>query len=227
MNLHRFLGLAAAIAGIAALAGCGSGGSGGSSGTRSSLSSISGRAVNSSGQPVSGAKVSLLTPGSQSRAAIESTTTDVNGNFTLTNVAAGSYSISVAETLPDGTVDTVLVTVTVPAGTTINLTVDLSATSVPGPTTGSVFGTVKDDTGAPVVGATVMLHSQTDTTLPVLKTTTDTTGSFSFATVVTGLWVAQVQGKHISNARSLVDVEAGESSEVDLIVSSTNNGNDQ
>lgn len=225
MSLNRMLSCFALVASIATLVGCGGGGSGSGSNVTRGASTITGRAVNSNGQPASGAKVALLQAGSQSRAAIETTTTDVSGNFTLTDVAAGTYTVSISETLPSGAVDTVLVTVTVSAATTITLTVDMSSTVTPGIQTGSVFGTVTDDSGVPVVGATVMLHSQSDSSLPVLKTTTDTTGAFNFSTVTTGLWTVSVQGKHISStARMLADVQAGAASQVDLTVALGGNG---
>jgi hypothetical protein len=227
MRRFSLIGLCAALVGVGALAGCGGGGS--STGGGSGGSTVTGRAVNASGQPQSGATVSLL-PATKAahRQAIETTTTDVNGNFTLTNVSAGSYTISVSDTEPSGTVDTVLVTVTVPAGTSINLTVDISSTNSPPPgsSTGTVFGTVTDSTGSVLAGASVSMTSQDDNTLPVLKATTDVTGKFTFQTVPTGMWLVSVQGKHItSTSRQLVEVDAGASSEVDHTVAINNNGN--
>jgi hypothetical protein len=170
--------------------------------------------------------VAIAQASSSGRAAavIQTTTTNVNGDFTLTNVPAGTYTISVTESTNGGTPVTVLVTVTVSANTTIHLTINVSSSQSVGPDTGSVFGHITDAvSGAAVPGATVMLHSQTDQSLPVLRTTTDATGAFQFATVPVGLWLVSVKGEQIETAsRTLVEVQAGAASEADLAVAISN-----
>ncbi|HEV2474127.1 MAG TPA: carboxypeptidase-like regulatory domain-containing protein [Chthonomonadales bacterium] len=230
MTVKRFAIYLFLCVSVVALAGCGSGGGGTPALTSGSRSVISGRAVDRSGAPVRNASVSLSPASSTGRAAraIETTSTDVNGNFTLTGVAAGSYTVSVTTTTNGGAAVTVLVTVTVPASTTVQISVTIGSSSAPPAVTqtGAVFGQITDAaTGDAVVGATVVLQSR-GSGIPPLRAVTDASGNFQFSTVPVGLWIVTVKGEQIeSTSRTLVEVQAGASSEADLTVA-LNSGSD-
>ncbi len=78
-------------------------------------------------------------------------TTDASGNYTLSNVPAGSYIVlAYSSTLGTGRTN-----VTVADGQTV--TADITLTAFPVVQTGSLGGTVKDGSGNPVSGADVAL----------------------------------------------------------------------
>jgi plastocyanin len=86
----------------------------------------------------------------------------------------------------------------------------------PGPTTGSIRGTVTDNTAAAVSNATVGL---TGNSQPARNTTTSSTGSYSFATVPPGSYTVTVtppSGFNLGGASgtAAVTVQAGQESTV-------------
>ena len=95
-----------------------------------------------------------------------STTTDSNGNFTLTGVPPGPQTLTVSRS---GFISTTK-TVTVVAGTSVSAgTIALTPLTTFGTVTGTVFNAT---TGAPISGATVAVGSISFTA------TTDTNGNF-------------------------------------------------
>jgi uncharacterized GH25 family protein len=187
-------------------------------------STITGRALSEVGTPVSGAKVALLTSGSQAQQTVQSTTTNATGYFAFSNLTAGTYTVSVSAPSSSGLTQTVLVSVSVSAGATVGVQVSVPTTINATGQNGAVFGTVTSTTGSPVVGTTVMLQSQSKASLPSLATTTSATGSFGFSSVTNGLWIVSVRGNQISSTTpQLITVQAGAASEVNITV--TGNGN--
>jgi hypothetical protein len=153
--------------------------------------------------------------------AVEITTTDVNGHFVLTNVAAGSYTVSVSTTATNGTPVDVQVTVTVPAGTTIDLTITVHQTvPVSNSHTGSIAGRVTDArTDEPVADAKITARFQGPGGIPNLTTFSASDGTFRFDTAPVGLWELNISTGENRPSRVLVDVTGGVVSQVDLTVS--------
>ena len=182
----RFYCLAFSLALMLIVTGCGGGSGGG--GNPSQAGSISGRALNSQGQPLQGAEVNLLPAGRSHLDAVASTTTDVEGRFHLENVAAGTYTLSLEVDGPNGPLD-VQVSVTVPAGTTVDLTVRVTQTGgivTPGPGFGVVYGVVLNEFGQPA--AFVRVKAEREPGGPDLVTATDANGHFFFDDLTPGLW---------------------------------------
>jgi phosphatidylinositol-3-phosphatase len=132
----------------------------------SSPGTISGRVTNSStGATLSGATVSYSGG---------STTTDSSGNYTLSNVPAGT--VSVTASLAGFTSQTSSVTVTSGATSTLNFSL-----TPQGGTPGSISGKVTNiSTGGAVSGATVSFSGG--------STTTDSSGNYSFSNVAPGTY---------------------------------------
>src|SRR5688500_19035159 len=160
MKMYRF---AATLALLLAVAGCGGGGGG----ALTQAGSITGRAVNAQGQPVPGATVSLVPSGRSHLDAVQSTTTDIEGRFTMTNVEAGTYTLAIIAGGPGGMELDVQVSVTVPAGSNIDLMVRVSQTGgggvIPDQGFGAITGIVLDESGRPAAGVRVKAeHERSD-----------------------------------------------------------------
>ena len=182
MKMYR---LAAPLALLLTLAGCGGGGGG----ALNPAGSITGRAVNAQGQPVPGAAVSLIPAGRAHTQAVQSTTTDIEGRFSMTNVEAGTYTLAIIAGGPGGMELDVQVSVTVPAGSNIDLMVRVSQTSpgvIPEPGLGAIVGTVLDDRGRPAVG--VRVKAEHENSGFETQTATDINGRFAFDDLRPGLW---------------------------------------
>jgi 5-hydroxyisourate hydrolase-like protein (transthyretin family) len=105
-----------------------------------------------------------------------STTTDGAGQYAFDDLLSGVYDLKfTAAGYYDSTVTSVVHT----APTTT--TVSLSLRAVP-PPVGTIRGTVRNTSGAEMVGVAVQLVS------PALSTTTDVTGQFAFAGLFSGLY---------------------------------------
>jgi hypothetical protein len=181
----KFYRVAFPLALMMIVAGCGGGGGGGNP---SRAGSISGRALDAQGQPLHGAEVNLLPAGRSHLDAVASTTTDVTGHFRLENVAAGTYTLSLSVDGPNGPMD-VQISVTVPAGTTIDLTVRVTQNGgfvTPGPGFGVVSGVVLNELGQPA--AFVRVKAEREPNGPELVTATDASGHFILDDLTPGLW---------------------------------------
>ncbi len=182
MKIYR---LAASIALALTLVGCG----GGSGGGLTQAGSITGRAVNAQGQPLPGATVALVPAGRAHLNATHTTTTDIEGRFSLTNVAAGTYTLAIESTGPGGLNLDIQVSVTVPAGSNIDLMVRVSQTGggvVPGPGFGAISGIVLDESGHPAAG--VRVKAEHDSSGFETQTASDSHGRFVFDDLRPGLW---------------------------------------
>jgi phosphatidylinositol-3-phosphatase len=132
----------------------------------STTGSVTGQVTNSStGAALAGATVSYSGG---------STTTDSSGNYTLSNVPAGT--VSVTASLTGFTSKTSSVTVTSGATSTLNFSL-----TPQGGTPGSISGKVTNiSTGGAVSGATVSFSGG--------STTTDSSGNYSFSNVAPGTY---------------------------------------
>ena len=216
--------LAAPFALAVLLAGCG----GGSGGTLTQAGSITGRAVNAQGQPVQGAAVSLIPPGRAHLDAIRTTTTDVEGHFSLTNVEAGTYTLSIEATGPGGAIIDVQVSVTVPAGSNVDLTIRVSQTVpgvIPSPGFGAISGIVLNEFGRPAVG--VLVKAEHERSGIETRTATDGDGRFFFDDMRPGLWRvwADPEGPERSD-RVWVEVDADHEVQTTLRLEDRDNHDD-
>ena len=123
-------------------------------------------------------------------------TTDGTGNFSFTNIAAGTYSITFSETgYVTDTINNVVVTSGNQANGSAALTED-----------GGIVGTVTNaNTTAPIPGATV-----TCSTSPITTAVTDSLGSYAFANVIPGTYTVSVSVTgYVGGSNNGVVVNAG------------------
>jgi len=127
---------------------------------------IAGTVKDSGGVAISGATVSTTTGG-------YTTTTNSTGAYTLSAVAPGTYSVTASKAGYYSQTQTG-VTVTVGNTTTANFTLAAQP--------GSITGTVKDNLGAAISGATV------STTTGGYSTTTNSSGAYTLSNVTAGTY---------------------------------------
>ncbi|MDO8847544.1 MAG: carboxypeptidase regulatory-like domain-containing protein [Coriobacteriia bacterium] len=141
---------------------------------------ISGTVKNSSGAAISGATVSI---------AGKTATTSSTGVYTVSDVTAGTYTMTVSAAGYTSWSGSVTITV----GGTLAQNVTLSAVPV---TTGAIGGTVKNPAGAAISGATVSVAGKTATTSStgVYSVTGITAGTYTMTVSATGYtsWTGQV-----------------------------------
>ena len=125
---------------------------------------ITGVVTDSSSIPVPGASVTFTTSDGTS----QSTTTDANGSYTLSNVPPGTYTGIASATGASATSPQETVT----SGATLTVNFKLA------PGAGSATGRVIDTAGNPIAGATVFFNGG-GLAAPA-QVTTDATGTYSF-----------------------------------------------
>jgi hypothetical protein len=122
------------------------------------------------------------------------TTTDLNGNFTFSNLPAGSYTVSASATGYYSNSQAV----TINGGQTTRMTVFLTSLTA----TGGLKGQVTDSaTLLPVVGATVSIDG--------LTTVTDVTGSYTLPAIPFGTWTATVSALNYRSQSAQVTIKPG------------------
>ena len=127
-----------------------------------------------------------------------STTTDSNGNFTLTGLPPGPQTLTVSRPGFSPTTKTV----TVVAGTSVSAG---AIPLTPLPAFGTITGTVINaSTGAPLFGATVAVASIS------ITTTTDSNGNFTLAGIDGTGETLFVRASGFSSATKIVSTVAGE-----------------
>lgn len=122
---------------------------------------LSGRITTAAGAPVAGVTVS---------AGARSATTDTNGDYTLTKVKAGTYTLTPALS---GYIFT-------PASRTVTVTSDVSSLDFTAIAGFAISGSVRDCSGNPVAGVVVTAGSR--------SATTDSVGAFTLIIPATGAY---------------------------------------
>ncbi len=149
---------------------------------------LTGTVTDQNGDPVSGATVTL---------AGTETTTDSDGTYKFSDAAIGSYDLIVSA--PGAETETVPVTLETESLTTQN--VELTVT-------GSVAGTITNQDGNPIEGATVSIDSQT--------AQTDATGQYSIDGVGIGTQTLTVTTPDGAERTTEVDIVGGEQADGSL-----------
>jgi acid phosphatase len=131
-----------------------------------------------------------------------STVTDNTGSYTLSNVPAGSVSVTASQTGYTSKTSTVTVT----AGATATLNFQLTATP---PTTGNITGHVTDSSsGAAIAGATVSFSGG--------STVTDAVGSYTLSNVPAGARSVTASQTGYTSLTNTVTVIAGSTAMLDF-----------
>ena len=149
---------------------------------------LTGTVTDQTGEPVSGATVTL--GGTE-------TTTSSDGTYGFAGAAAGSYDLLVSA--PGAETETVPVTVEADSITTRDVALTV---------TGSVAGTVTNQDGNPIEGATVSIDSQ--------STQTDATGQYSIDDVGVGTQTVTVTTPDGAERSTEVDIVGGEQADGSL-----------
>jgi phosphatidylinositol-3-phosphatase len=131
-----------------------------------------------------------------------STTTDSSGNYTLSNVAPGSYTVTASAAGHTSRSSTVSVT----SGNTATLNFQLTPVNN---TPGAITGQVTDSsTGAAIVGATVSYSGG--------STTTNSTGSYMLSNVAPGTYTVTASATGYTSLSSTVSVTSGNTATVNF-----------
>lgn len=157
---------------------------------------ISGLVVDPLGRPVQQATVVLTGPNGSS-----TTTTDPDGGFQFANLPPGTtYVLTVSAS---GFETDTLRNIVVTAGNETSLRIQLQQANTGG---GSLSGFVRNQSNAPVVGATVTIIAG-----PAVgqSRTTSSTGQFSFAGLPGGNYTIEVRSVNFRPARMTVNVRPG------------------
>ena len=122
------------------------------------------------------------------------TTTDINGNFSFSNLPAGQYTVTASATGYYSNSQAV----TVSGGQTIRPTIFLTSVTA----TGGLKGQVTDSaTLLPLVGATVSIDG--------LTTVTDVNGSYTLPVIPFGTWTATVSALNYRTQGLQVTIKPG------------------
>ncbi|MEK1833433.1 carboxypeptidase regulatory-like domain-containing protein [Priestia megaterium] len=136
------------------------------------------------GLPLSGVTVELR---NQSNVLISTTTTNTEGNYSFTQLAAGTYNLNFAAsnfiTAPH--------TTTITAGQTQVLNVILQ------PQPGNVTGTVLSQDGTPVIGATIRLINQFNSV--ITTATTNAQGQYTISSVTPGQYTLTISASNFQS----------------------------
>ena len=173
---------------------------------------ISGKVTDTAGNIVPGATVTFTSTDGQ----IYSTTTDSNGNYTLSSVSPSTYSGTASKASFGSQTQTGLV-VASNAALTVNFALQ------PGP--GAVTGRVVDTSGNPISGATVFFSSGIPAVVAATATT-DATGTYNIAALAAGTYnvTASATGFGSSAPISVVVVGATTTTVPDILLGALANG---
>lgn len=158
----------------------------------------------STGNPIAGASVST-------QPTTLLVTTDAQGNFSISNVTPGSYTVSAsASGYLAGSAS-----VTVTGGQTAAANLALQ----PEPTTGTISGTVTEEgTSMPIAGASVSTQPATTTA------TSDAQGNYTISDVDEGSYTVTASASGYMDDSTNVTVTAGQTSTADLALQADYSG---
>lgn len=166
---------------------------------------IAGNVTDTNGAVLSGVTVTVL----QGSTVVTSGSTDAEGNYTFADLNAGTYSVRFTKT---GYQSITRGSVQVTAGQLTTVDVQLTATQAQ---TGSITGTVTDNSGRAVAGATVDLLVQGSVSR---ATTTSSSGTFQFASVAAGSYGVRVTAGNLPPVTQTITVTAGQTTRVNFVV---------
>ncbi|MED4051937.1 carboxypeptidase regulatory-like domain-containing protein [Priestia megaterium] len=147
------------------------------------------------GLPLSGVNVELR---NQSNVLISTTTTNTEGNYSFTQLAAGTYNLNFAAS----SFITATRTTTITAGQTQVLNVILQ------PQPGNVTGTVLSQDGTPVNGATIRLIDQFNTITTTV--TTNTQGQYTIPNITPGQYSLTASSSNFQSQSRGVTINSGQ-----------------
>lgn len=186
--------LIVALLAVGFVTGCGSSSDGDDGGT--DTGSVSGTVTDNNGTPVSGATATITTTNTKEAVYPNSDTTDVYGDFLITNIPVGSALLTISRS----GYQTINVTVTVTSGqdypVPTNETVITPSTGV-----GSVAGTVSDATSAVAIEGAVV-------TIGTFSDTSDATGAYLLSGITAGTQTVTATKTGYENYTSTVTVVA-------------------
>jgi hypothetical protein len=152
-------------------------------------------------------------PASTSRADVVATTiTNGSGSFSLTNVQAGTYTLSVRAAGPGGVAIEVQVSVTVPEGSDVDIQIriiqDGTSSGVgvidPAETVGAVIGKVFNSLGQPAAGVQVTVTNTV--TGQNFTTTTNAQGEFVIDNLSEGAWTIYAHTPTLESVPFLINI---------------------
>lgn len=168
-----------------------------------STGTLTGNVKDQAGANVSGATVTTNTGG-------YSATTDANGNYTISNVAAGTYDVTASKSGYNSQTQSGK-TVTAGQTTTVNFTITRQ--------TGTLTGNVKDQAGANLSGAIVTTNTGG------YSATTDANGNYTITNVATGTYdVTASKAGYNSQTQTGKTVNYNQTTTVNFTLTSVSNG---
>lgn len=168
-----------------------------------STGTLTGNVKDQAGANLSGATVTTNTGG-------YSATTDANGNYTISNVAAGTYDVTASKSGYNSQTQSGK-TVTAGQTTTVNFTITRQ--------TGTLTGNVKDQAGANLSGATVTTNTGG------YSATTDANGNYTITNVATGTYdVTASKTGYTSQTQTGKTVNYNQTTTVNFTLTSVSNG---
>ncbi len=176
----------------------------------STLGTVAGYVYDENNDPINGVVIDIAGFGNDSDAV-----TDASGEFTISNVEAGNYTVTATV---DG-FEEAQKTVDVGAGQTSNVSFELTATSEPPETSGTVVGYVYNNAdNTPIQGAVIDIAGFGDDSDAV----TDASGAFTISDVAAGDdYTVTATADGYQEAQRTVDVVAGQTSNVSFELTAT------
>ena len=181
--------------------------------TQGSPGIITGSVTDAAGKPAPGATVTFTPSGGGTP---QTTLTDTNGNYTLSNVPPGTYTGTA--TLNGATA--AAPSVNVVSGQTITVAFKLAAGA------GSATGRVVDNNGNPIAGATVFFNGSGTAAVQTATTGTDGIYTFASASLPAGTYVVSAAKTGFGNSAPVQAVIASATTTTvpDIILSVAVNG---
>lgn len=188
---------------------------------------LNGRILDSQGNPIPGAQITISSPGSQSCGNHSGVTADSAGNFSVPNITCGSVGVSVGGTISGNSADT---TYSYNLSNPISLSGVVTREIVVPLGSGSISGVVKNASNNSIIsGAQVTLSSLSFNpggNLFMSSTSVSGTGAYEFSGVPLGTYTINVSGvsgfSAISRSTELTSLQPSKTR--DLLLRATPSG---